>query len=348
MKHWYDRTSVHVIFHLLFLLAMWYFFGCNCWLRTGAYPDLYKEYLSGIIAITVIYLNYYLLFPKFYIQRKYNLYWCLSVLSVVISGAAEMVMVAPNLLNIYSKSGYTDLATNFLLKQSFLVTLRNGGLVLFAYALNTILWLQRTEEERQFDLRKQFGLLDVKGLKQGNTFVNTKQVLYCIQKRNVTSIHLTDGSTYHRYNSMNDLEELLGSEEFLRISRNVIVQKASISQINDNNVVMKESKSEENPLVFAICSSYTDIINTHQSYLNYTQEAASTEKEDSESKSTRQLEKIEIVYRYIKTHRFCSVKEISEACHIPYSSVTRYLALLKNSKRIKYKGSRKTGGYIVR
>lgn len=114
------------------------------------------------------------------------------------------------------------------------------------------------------------------------------------------------------------------------------------------SVVMKESKSEENPLVFAICSSYTDIINTHQSYLNYTQEAASTEKEDSESKSTRQLEKIEIVYRYIKTHRFCSVKEISDACHIPYSSVTRYLALLKNSKRIKYKGSRKTGGYIVR
>lgn len=347
MKHWYDRTSVHVIFHLLFLLAMWYFFGCNCWLRTAAYPDLYKEYLSGIIAIMVIYLNYYLLFPKFYTQRKYNLYWCLSVLSVVISGAAEMVMVAPNLLNMYSQSGYTDLATHFLLKESFLVTLRNGGLVLFAYALNTILWLQRESEEKDFSLRKKLNFLEVRD-KEHKTLIRIRQICYCIQERNVTSIHLTDGSTYLRYNSMNDLEELLGREEFLRISRNVIVQKASISQINDNNVVMKESKSEENPLVFVIGSSYTDIINTHQSYLNYTQEAASTEKEDSESKSTRQLEKIEIVYRYIKTHRFCSVKEISEACHIPYSSVTRYLALLKNSKRIKYKGSRKTGGYIVR
>ncbi len=266
---------------------------------------------------------------------------------MVISGAAEMVMVAPNLLNIYSKSGYTDLATNFLLKQSFLVTLRNGGLVLFAYALNTILWLQRESEENDFSLRKKLNFLEVRD-KEHKTLIRIRQICYCIQERNVTSIHLTDGSTYHRYNSMNDLEELLGREEFLRISRNVIVQKASISQINDNNVVMKESKSEENPLVFVIGSSYTDIINTHQSYLNYTQEAASTEKEDSESKSTRQLEKIEIVYRYIKTHRFCSVKEISEACHIPYSSVTRYLALLKNSKRIKYKGSRKTGGYIVR
>jgi len=347
MKHWYDRTSVHVIFHLLFLLAMWYFFGCNCWLRTAAYPDLYKEYLSGIIAIMVIYLNYYLLFPIFYTQRQYDLYWCLSVFSVVISGAAEMVMVAPNLLNMYSKSGYTDLATHFLLEESLLVTLRNGGLVLFAYALNTILWLQRESEEKDFSLRKKFNFLEVRD-KEHKTLIRIRQICYCIQERNVTSIHLTDGTTYLRYNSMNDLEELLGREEFLRISRNVIVQKASISQINDNNVVMKENKSEENPLVFAIGSSYTDIINTHQSYLNYTQEAASTEKEDSESKSTRQLEKIEIVYRYIKTHRFCSVKEISEACHIPYSSVTRYLALLKNSKRIKYKGSRKTGGYIVR
>ena len=347
MKHWYDKTSVQVIFHLLFLLAMWYFFGCNCWLRTGAYPDLYKEYLSGIIAITVIYLNYYLLFPQFYTQRKYDLYWCLSVLSVVISGAAETVMVAPNLLAMYKSWGYEEMSTYYLLHTFLLVTLRNGGLVLFAYALNTILWLQRESEEKDFSLRKKLNFLEVRD-KEHKTLIRIRQICYCIQERNVTSIHLTDGTTYLRYNSMNDLEELLGSEEFLRISRNVIVQKASISQINDNNVVMKENKSEENPLVFAIGSSYTDIINTHQSYLNYTQEAASTEKEDSESKSTRQLEKIEIVYRYIKTHRFCSVKEISEACHIPYSSVTRYLALLKNSKRIKYKGSRKTGGYIVR
>ena len=225
MKHGYDKTSVQVIFHLLFLLVMLYFFGFNCHLRPVAYPDGYKEYLSGIIAVSVIYLNYYLLFPKFYTQRKYDLYWCLSVLSVVISGAAETVMVAPNLLAMYKSWGYEEMSTYYLLHTFLLVTLRNGGLVLFAYALNTILWLQRAEEERQFDLRKQFGLLDVKGHTQGNTFVNTEQVLYCIQKRNVTAIHLTDGSTYLRYNSMNDLEELLGREEFLRISRNVIVQK---------------------------------------------------------------------------------------------------------------------------
>ena len=293
MKHWYDKTSVQVIFHLLFLLAMWYFFGCNCWLRTTAYPDLYKEYLSGIIAITVIYLNYYLLFPKFYTQRKYDLYWCLSVLSVVISGAAEMVMVAPNLLNMYSKSGYTDLATHFLLKESLLVTLRNGGLVLFAYALNTILWLQRTEEERQFDLRKQFGLLDVKGHKRGNTFINTKQVLYCIQKRNVTLIHLTDGSTYLRYNSMNDLEE------FLRISRNVIVQKKRILQLNGINVEM-EGNDDGESISLEVGISYMEMVEEYMEQLI---------SERFWSEAEIRNPKIELVYQYIKSTQTAKSKK---------------------------------------
>ena len=337
MKHWYDRTSVQVIFHLLFLLAMWYFFGCNCWLRTAAYPDLYKEYLSGIIAIMVIYLNYYLLFPKFYTQRKYNLYWCLSVLSVVISGAAEMVMVAPNLLNIYSKSGYTDLATNFLLKQSFLVTLRNGGLVLFAYALNTILWLQRTEEERKFDLRKQFGLLDVKEHTQGNTFVNTKQVLYCIQKRNVTSIHLTDGSTYLRYNSMNDLEELLGREEFLRISRNVIVQKKRILQLNGINVEM-EGNDDGESISLEVGISYMEMVEEYMEQLI---------SERFWSEAEIRNPKIELVYQYIKKHPNCKIEKICNGCHLAEGTLKRYLTVLKHNKRVEYRGSKKLGGYYA-
>ncbi len=337
MKHWYDKTSVQVIFHLLFLLVMLYFFVFNCHLRPIAYPDGYKEYLSGVIAVSVIYLNYYLLFPKFYTQRKYSSYWCLSVLSVVISGAAETVMVAPNLLAMYKSWGYEEMSTYYLLHTFLLVTLRNGGLVLFAYALNTILWLQRTKEERQFDLRKQFGLLDVKGHTRGNTFINTKQVLYCIQKRNVTSIHLTDGSTYLRYNSMNDLEELLGSEEFLRISRNVIVQKKRILQLNGINVEM-EGNDDGESISLEVGISYMEMVEEYMEQLI---------SERFWSEAEIRNPKIELVYQYIKKHPNCKIEKICNGCHLAEGTLKRYLTVLKHNKRVEYRGSKKLGGYYA-
>ena len=336
MKHWYDKTSVQVIFHLLFLLVMWYFFGCNCHLRPIAYPDGYKEYLSGVIAVSVIYLNYYLLFPKFYTQRKYDLYWCLSVFSVVISGAAEMVMVAPNLLNMYSKSGYTDLATHFLLEESLLVTLRNGGLVLFAYALNTILWLQRESEEKDFSLRKKFNFLEVRD-KEHKTLIRIRQICYCIQERNVTSIHLTDGSTYLRYNSMNDLEELLGSEEFLRISRNVIVQKKRILQLNGINVEM-EGNDDGESISLEVGISYMEMVEEYMEQLI---------SERFWSEAEIRNPKIELVYQYIKKHPNCKIEKICNGCHLAEGTLKRYLTVLKHNKRVEYRGSKKLGGYYA-
>ena len=336
MKHWYDKTSVQVIFHLLFLLVMLYFFGFNCHLRPIAYPDGYKEYLSGVIAVSVIYLNYYLLFPKFYTQRKYNLYWCLSVFSVVISGAAEMVMVAPNLLNMYSKSGYTDLATHFLLEESLLVTLRNGGLVLFAYALNTILWLQRESEEKDFSLRKKFNFLEVRD-KEHKTLIRIRQICYCIQERNVTSIHLTDGSTYLRYNSMNDLEELLGREEFLRISRNVIVQKKRILQFNGINVEM-EGNDDGESISLEVGISYMEMVEEYMEQLI---------SERFWSEAEIRNPKIELVYQYIKKHPNCKIEKICNGCHLAEGTLKRYLTVLKHNKRVEYRGSKKLGGYYA-
>ena len=284
----------------------------------------------------VIYLNYYLLFPKFYTQRKYDLYWCLSVLSVVISGAAEMVMVAPNLLNMYSKSGYTDLATHFLLKESLLVTLRNGGLVLFAYALNTILWLQRESEEKDFSLRKKLNFLEVRD-KEHKTLIRIRQICYCIQERNVTSIHLTDGSTYHRYNSMNDLEELLGSEEFLRISRNVIVQKKRILQFNGINVEM-EGNDDGESISLEVGISYMEMVEEYMEQLI---------SERFWSEAEIRNPKIELVYQYIKKHPNCKIEKICNGCHLAEGTLKRYLTILKHNKRVEYRGSKKLGGYYA-
>ena len=238
---------------------------------------------------------------------------------------------------MYKSWGYEEMSTYYLLHTFLLVTLRNGGLVLFAYALNTILWLQRTKEERQFDLRKQFGLLDVKGHTRGNTFINTKQVLYCIQKRNVTSIHLTDGSTYLRYNSMNDLEELLGSEEFLRISRNVIVQKKRILQFNGINVEM-EGNDDGESISLEVGISYMEMVEEYMEQLI---------SERFWSEAEIRNPKIELVYQYIKKHPNCKIEKICNGCHLTEGTLRRYLTVLKHNKRVEYRGSKKLGGYYA-
>lgn len=351
MKYWYEKTSVKITLYLFLGLILFYFHTNYSFLRACAAPHFYKEYITAAISIIAVYLNFLFFFPRFYKQNRYKEYWILVSVTILLSSALEMMIVAKEVWALLEPR-IGELTLKYFLIESFFVTLRNGGLVLFAYVVSVILWLRREEGEMLVDLRKKYGLVDVKDIDQEGTFINIKQVLYCVQDRNVTSLYLTDGSVFLRYNSMNNLEQILGSEEFLRISRSTIVQKKQIEQINGSNVVMREFANEKDKPVLSVDISYSEIVEQVAANKALTEEGQPEPiPEEKRKKNINQdfslNQRAEDIYHYILSNPNSKIKDIANAFDISYRSVTRYLTFLKENGLIKYSGAKRNGGYKV-
>ncbi len=350
--------------NVLLCAVIFYFFGFNSRLRPVAYPHMYKEYLSGVIALAAIYFNYLVLFPKFYLSRKYKVFWISTLVTVILSGGLEMLLVSPDLLNKYNERGYPDsLLNEIMFMDTLYVIIRNGGLVLLSFSVNEIRYLKKLEKEKDLYMRRNFDTLDVKDENNQTIYIYTHSIYYCEQQRNNALVSLLDGKQYLRYCSMNSLEELLGSEDFARISRNVIVAKKHITSFNNNQIELKKGNSKnEVPVVFKVGEVYLGKI---MSELNLkivppqsqVKNKINTENETIKTASTpnsqllldefSQNHKLLTVYTYISSHPDCKISEISSKCNISKGSVSRYLAKLTEMGVIKYQGAKKTGGYNV-
>ena len=354
-----------IMMHLLFCIVILLFFGNHCRLRPAAYPSLYKEYITGIIAIVAIYLNYWILFPKLYIRRKHKAYWLCTIFSIVFSACMEMLLIGPQLVSVYMCSmGNPDFPNviEHIILDTIFVTIRNGGLVLFAYTIREIQWLKKQTAEKDTIVRKQYDSLDVKDENHKTLFINTASIYYCEQERNNTVIFMLEGKKYMRYCSMSTLENLLGETEFVRISRNVIVPKKLVIKFKDNTVELKENFNYEQPVVFKINESYLQkVVNQLGLELKKTvstEEIVTKELNSKKSPSVpdiqsllevfNQNQKLLTVYHYISTHSNCKISDISDDCKISKGSVCRYLAKLTEHGLISYNGAKKTGGYSVK
>ena len=352
-----------LLIHLSFCIVLIFLFGYNCRLRPAAYPALYKEYISGLIVLVAIYTNYCFLFPKLYTCRKYKAYWAFTLLSILLSGFLEILLVSPQLFYIYSlRNLSSSKIIEYVVMDSMYVVIRNGGLVLFSYAISEIQWLQKQTAEKATIVRKQYDSLDVKDENHKTLFINTASIYYCEQERNNTVIYMLEGKKYIRYCSMSALEDLLGENEFVRISRNVIVPKKLVIKFKDNSVELKENFNYKQPVVFKINESYLQkVVNLLSLELKDTTISTDkTEIKEPNSKNSpsvpdiqsllevfNQNQKLLTVYHYISTHSNCKISDISDDCKISKGSVSRYLAKLTEHGLISYVGAKKTGGYTI-
>lgn len=361
MKVFHKPIYERILTHFLFCAVLLYFFGFNCRLRPVAFPAVYKEYVAGGFAIITIYLNFLVLFPKLYTCRRYKEYWLYTIGSVVLSSCLEMILVYPQLYNIYISYSRPEMIET-LTMDSFYVTIRNGGLTLFAYTINEIIWLKKQTAEKDSLVREKYNSLDVKDKKHQPLFILTGNIYYCEQDRNISVIHLLDGKQYVRYCSMNSLEELLGKTEFVRISRNVIVPKNYISNFKDNKIELEKNDNYSQSMVFRVSESYLEEV-VNQLNMEIKSPPIQNSKKninDPDSKKIsavtdiqsilevfNQNQKLLTVYHYISTHSNCKISDISDDCKISKGSVSRYLAKLTEHGLISYVGAKKTGGYTI-
>ena len=354
------KWSIHLIFCVIFL----FYFGYNCNLRPVAYPYIYKEFLTGLITLVFIYLNYLLLFPRLYVIRKYKAFWLLTICSIVISGCLEMLLVYPEVREIYIQSGEISHLKSNLIDDLFHVTIRNGGWVLFSIVISETLKLKKREQSKENALRKQCDFLDVHDLGYKNGFINIKDIYYCEQNQNMVTIHTVNKEEYFRYCSMKRMEELLGPEEFTRISRNAIVAKKFIYKYSNDQLKLRKIDNFSDTKTLWVGKEYE---NQLKEQLQLTVDGKSGHGLSTEKKNPQKKEKgkdliqknktileefnknpkLMAVYLHIKKNPNCNVNNISAKCRLPKGSVKRYITFLMNKHLIQHTGSRRYGGYSV-
>lgn len=356
IKNW----SIHLVFCTLFL----YYFHTNCNLRPVASPHIYKEFLSGLITLAVIYLNYLLLFPKFYACRKYKAFWLSTFCSIAVSGCLEMILVYPELNSIYMESYGSAFVSNYLADDTLHVTLRNGGWVFFFIAINEIQRLRRQEQDKENVMRKKYGFVDVQNSDYSYGFISAKNIYYCEQEQNITNIYALDKKKYFKYCSMKRMEEILGPADFVRISRDIIVSKKFIKKYFNGQLELRGIDSSSNPKTLPVGKQYENRLTAQfQSTLN-SKFAQNTDEEETALKKGKkekvfvpknktiqeefhQNPKLQAVYLHIRKNPNCNVNDISAKCRLPKGSVKRYITFLMDKKLIQHTGSRRYGGYNV-
>lgn len=351
--------------HFFVCLVIVYFFGINCRLRPAACSALYKEYITGIIVLAAIYLNYFLLFPKLYEQRRFIAYWLCTIGSAVMSGILEMLLVYPQLYERYVK--YFDSASivEALVMDLIYVIIRNGGLLLLTYTLNDIGYLRKQEQERMSLICNRYGFFDVKDSYNKTTLVDVKKIYYCCQEKNITNIYTLDGKRHLRYCSLNMMEEMLKPYEFVRISRNTIVSRYHIVKYTSNQVELQKIHNLEKTVVLQVGDSYAEQVgeillkefDTKSLSLNKKSKKVPQKKRIYKKNKSQQEKtigeyfekkpKLMAVYQYIESYPDCKVNDISNTCRLPQGTVRRYIGFLMGKRLIQHTGSRRYGGYRV-
>ena len=240
----------------------------------------------------------------------------------------------------------------FKIKKALLLNLlfRDSGLisVVMILAYNTDLRIRLFEEDRKlFKLKKQ---LMVQSPKDKQThLLDADRICYVQQNQNYNNFYTFDGAHFNRRSTLMDIQELLGEENYLKISKSVIVSKSHIKDIMEDKIVLLTDKNIENYQLTIGKSYLSEVSPVIKSLLNKTkQDLQESEPSQPEPIIPELHPKAIAIFQCISTCPGCKINDIVESTKIPKSTVTRYLKELLLDGLVEYVGNKRVGGYRVK
>lgn len=332
-----------------FVSYLFFFLGRNCYLRPGAYPLVYKEYLSGVIVLVMVYLNVLVIIPR--ILSGFNHTRCLSfsAATVVAATFCEMAMVYPQVIAIMTCQYSTHTAHLYFVEDSFLVLLRNVGIITFIFTIMALRCEMRMGRMKSRFWVKHHGSLVLTSIQRMLFEVPVYHVRYCEKCGNQIRFYLVDGNSGYMNGTMSDITGMMGKRG-VQISRSTYVMLQHISDYTyDTLSVLGEG---EETVTFKISNSYREHV--HQRIAPFVKPADNPDKPTDEKQDNMAVDsghngimgkKPVLIYSFIADHPLCSTEDIMTKTNLSRSSVAKYIARLKKQGLIRHVGSNKTGGY---
>ena len=118
--------------NLLFCLAVICFFGNNTTLRLPAVGALYKEYLTGCLALGLFYFQKIVIYPK--LSKSITLRFIMICLfSALISTILEILLIYPQVMGLLMANYPRNEAFGFMMCYGFFIFLRDVGVLVTSF-----------------------------------------------------------------------------------------------------------------------------------------------------------------------------------------------------------------------
>ncbi len=344
-KKLYFWFVVNILICGVFLIC----FGGTCTLRTAAFPCAYKEYLSGVIVLVMVYLNVLVILPCILSGFNHTRYLLLSAATVIIATFCEMAMVYPQVITIMTCQFPTNTAHLYFAYESLLVLLRNIGIITFVFTIMALRNEMRSGRMKSRFWVKHHGSLVLTNAKRMLFEVPVEHVKYCEKCGNQIRFYLVDGNSGYMNGTMRDIIAMMGKRG-VQISRSAYVMLQHISDYTyDTMSVLGEDEEAVN---LKISHSYRERV--HQLTAPFVKSADNSDKPTDEKQDNMAVDsghngimgkKPVLIYSFIADHPLCSTEDIMAKTSLSRSSVAKYIAKLKQQGLIRHVGSNKTGGY---
>ena len=349
----YLKTIVIILLNFLFCIMMFLILVRNSLLRPYA-GSFVKESFSALLLIGSLYLNYFLLYPRIYQKYSYHIYWLAVVLMSIVVGIVDLAIAYPFIMlrnaQVIEFVGYYI----FFLKALFFIIGRNLALNIFPYLFRERQQLRHSLEKEVQVVYQEVQKIDVTDKESNIKLLTIDDIFYCEQQRNFTTIHTVKNKTYTRLGSMKHLEQLLGEEEFIRITTTLLVPFQHIQSCKDNTVVMRQMPWQKGPTTFPLEAKTQDEVSEKIAEVLSQKVVISNENKIPETPTSTTAkrkpalpseEKVREVLSYIEAHPNCNTSDIIAGTDFSLSTVERCLSELKKQGLIEHTGSKKSGGY---
>lgn len=370
MKHL--KTIVIILLNVLFCAITIWLFVRNSILRpfTGS---LFKESLSAILLLGSLYANYFLLYPKIY--KKYSsVIYCLAVVFIALAVAViDLAIAYPNIMSCNAQLIQYVGFYNFFSTTLFFTAGRNLALNFFPYLFRERQQLRHLLEKEVQVVYREFRKLDVTDKDSNVQLVPVDDIFYCRQQQNFTRVFTVQNKHYTRLGSMKHLDQLLGEEEFVCLTKNLLVPFRYIDSCQDDMVTMKQMSWENFPTKFTLDPRTSKEVSKRvregiQTFSAVEEKEGQdddgiqnppieTDDKAVKEKTVRRTgkrkpitppdDKILEVLAFIESHPNCHSADIIAETHFSQSTIERCLIVLRKQGMIEHVGSRKYGGYCV-
>lgn len=223
---------------------------------------------------------------------------------------------------------------------------RNCGLFGFVMILahNADLRIRSFDQDRKlFRLKRQLLVRAIKD--KSSHLLDSDKICYVQQQQNYNNFYTRDGKRYDRRATLTDIQSLLGEEEYLQISKSVIVRKSYLKSCSEDEIVLSTDENVEDYRLTIGKGYRSEVVPTVNALLVRMSES---ENHQPQPYIPDIPPKALAIFQYISAHPGSKLPDIVEGTKIPKSTVTRYLKTLQQEGHVKYEGNKRVGGYRVK
>ena len=338
------RFQKALLGHLLLSILFFWYYTHNSFLRPAV--ETGTECFLALLIIVAAEVNFWVLYPACQNNNRTLLYFIwtaveiitLSVVEYFLTIKIQLSMIHVELLGLDSFQIKKTLMMNLLLRNSGLM-----GIVMIL-AHNADLRIRLFDQDRKlFRLKRQLLVRAIKD--KSSHLLDSDKICYVQQQQNYNFFYTRDGKRYDRRATLTDIQSLLGEEEYLQISKSVIVRKSCLKSCSEDEIVLSTDENVEDYRLTIGKGYRSEVVPVVNALLVRMSESENLQPQpyipDIPPKALA-------IFQYISAHPGSKLPDIMEGTKIPKSTVTRYLKTLQQEGHVQYEGNKRVGGYRVK